>query len=210
MPGAIVRSTLTPTFGWNVRSARYVNNATGRYVKATDVRAALDTALQRSQDEIRYLSRDLQNGRMSIADWQVAVGKEIRNAHRASAALAKGGWAQMTSEDNGAVGKTVKEDLGYLAKFGAQIEAGDVNLDSAGFLARANMYGEAARGTYHDFLTAAMQERGMDECRSILGDAEHCEECIAEADRGWIPIDEAVEIGDRACLTNCKCQMEYR
>lgn len=209
MPGVIVKSKLTPTFGYNVKAGRYVSPQ-GRFVKAEQVRAALDTALQRSQDEIRYLSRDLQAGRLSIAEWQTAVGKEIRNAHRASAALAKGGWAQMTSEDNAKLGPAIKAELGYLARFGQQIEAGDVKLDSAGFLNRAGMYAQAPRATYHAYETAAMSERGMTEVRSILGVAEHCSQCVSEAARGWIAIGEEVPIGARTCLVSCHCRLEYR
>ncbi len=67
-----IRSRLTPTFGYNVNAARYTNLATGRFVPQSQIRAALDTALQRSQAEMLRVSRELVNGNMSVAEWQVA------------------------------------------------------------------------------------------------------------------------------------------
>jgi hypothetical protein len=50
------RSSLTPAYGWNVKSGRYVNLSTGRFVSAGDVRRALDTALDRATIEAQRLS----------------------------------------------------------------------------------------------------------------------------------------------------------
>lgn len=209
MPGSIVKSNLTPTFGYNVRAGRYVG-PTGRFVARTQVRAALDTTLQRSQAEMLRVSRELVNGNMNVAEWQVAMAREMRDAHTASATLAKGGWAQMTPKDYGALGPKMKDQYGYLANFGQQIADGEQAIDGRGFMARVEMYAQAPRGTYHEVYRGVMQDAGMDECRSVLGVAEHCDECVEEADRGRIPIEDAVEIGDRQCLSRCKCQMEYR
>ena len=205
-----IHSRLTPTYGYNVKSGRYTNLATGRYVKAEQVRAGLDTALQRSQNEIMRVSRELQAGNMSVAEWQVAMAREMRDAHTASAALAKGGWAQMTARDWGKLGPAMKDQYGYLANFGQQIVDGEQRLDTLGFLSRANMYAQAARGTYHAFETAAMSERGMTEVKSVLGMAEHCGQCIGEAARDWVPIGEEVPIGERQCLTHCHCSLQFR
>jgi hypothetical protein len=203
------RSSLTPAYGWNVKSGRYVNLSTGRFVSADDVRRALNTALDQATIEAQRLSRDLMNKRISLAEWQIGMAKQIKNAHHASAALAKGGWAQMTAKDNGALGPVVKAQYGYLAAFAEQIATGEQKLDGT-FLRRVALYTQAPRGTYHAIEERGMQAQGKTECRNVLGPADHCDGCLTETAKGWVPIGALVPIGSRLCLSNCRCRLEYR
>jgi len=203
------RSSLTPAYGWNVKSGRYVNLTTGRFISSGEVRRALDTALDRATVEAQHLSRDLMNKRVSLAEWQLGVARQLKNAHHASAALARGGWAQMTAQDQGRLGPRVKEQYHYLANFAAQIESGQQRLDGT-FLRRVTLYTQAPRGTYHDYETRGKQEQGYTECRNELGAADHCEQCVGETARGWVPIGALVPIGQRLCLSNCRCSVIYR
>lgn len=203
------RSSLTPAYGWNVKSGRYVNLTTGRFISSGEVRRALDTALDRATVEAQRLSRDLMNKRVSLAEWQLGVARQLKNAHHASAALARGGWAQMTAQDQGRLGPRVKEQYHYLANFAAQIESGQQRLDGT-FLRRVTLYTQAPRGTYHDYETRGKQEQGYTECRNELGAADHCEQCVGETARGWVPIGALVPIGQRLCLSNCRCSVIYR
>ena len=203
------RSALTPAFLWNEKSQRYVNAVTKRFVARTQVRQALDIALDRSRNEVARLSRELVNGRLSLADWQVQVARELKSMHLASAALAKGGWAQMTQSDFGKVGATCKREYQYLATFAAQVKSGEQRLDGS-LVARANLYAQAPRGTYHAIEERGMQAQGKTEYRNILGPADHCEGCLAETAKGWVLIGELTPIGQRLCLSNCRCGITYR
>lgn len=203
------KSSLTPAYGWRPKSGRYVNLATGRIVAAAEVRRALDVALDRSTSEVQRLSRELVNGRVTLAEWQLGVARQLKNAHHASAALARGGWAQMTAQDQGRLGPRVKEQYHYLANFAAQIESGQQRLDGT-FLRRVTLYTQAPRGTYHDYETRGKQEQGYTECRNELGAADHCEGCLAETARGWVPIGSLIPIGSRQCLSSCRCSLVYR
>lgn len=203
------RSALTPAFTWNERSQRYRNSATGRFVPRSQVRAALDIALDRSRNEVARVSRELVNGRLSLADWQLQVAREIKNMHLAGAALAKGGWAQMTASDFGRVGAICKREYGFLATFAQQIKSGEQRLDGS-LVARANLYAQAPRGTYHAIEERGMMAQGKTECRNELGPADHCEGCLAETAKGWVIIGELTPIGSRQCLANCRCSLSYR
>ncbi len=203
------RSNLTPAFTWHDRSQRYRNASTGRWVSRVQVRQALDITLDRSRNEVARLSRDLVNGRMNLADWQKQVAREVKTMHMASAALAKGGWAQMTPQDTGRVGRVLRDEYGYLAQFAQQVKSGQQKLDGS-LVARANLYAQAPRGTYHAIEQRGMMEQGKTECRNELGPADHCEGCLQETAKGWVPIGGLVPIGHRLCLSNCHCRLEYR
>lgn len=203
------RSSLTPAYEWSPGSQRYVNAATKRFVKREQVRQALDIALDRSRNEVARLSRELVAGRINLADWQKAVAQEVKSMHMASGALAAGGWAQMTPQMTGRIGRIIRDEYAYLANFAAQIKSGQQKLDGS-LVTRANLYAQAPRGTYHAIEQRGMMEQGKTECRNVLGPADHCEGCLTETAKGWVPIGALVPIGDRLCLANCRCSISYR
>ena len=203
------RSSLTPAYEWSPGSQRYVNAVTKRFVKREQVRQALDIALDRSRNEVARLSRELVAGRINLADWQKAVAQEVKSMHMASGALAAGGWAQMTPQMTGRIGRIIRDEYAYLANFAQQIKSGQQRLDGS-LVTRANLYAQAPRGTYHAIEQRGMMEQGKTECRNVLGPADHCEGCLTETAKGWVPIGALVPIGDRLCLANCRCSVSYR
>jgi hypothetical protein len=201
---------LTPQFGWNEQAQRYVRlDGSFRFVAGAEVRATLDVVIERSKERIADVSQRLHAGQISVADWQRAMMMEIKSIHTASAAAAAGGWAQMTPALWGATGRLVRDEYAYLRDFVRQIASGEQRLDGD-FLRRARMYGDAGRGTYHALETRLMRNRGWDEEASVLGVADHCQGCLDEAARGFVPIGSLVPIGDRQCRSNCKCRKKYR
>ena len=208
------RSSLTPAYEWSPGSQRYVNAVTKRFVKREQVRQALDIALDRSRNEVARLSRELVAGRINLADWQKAVAQEVKSMHMASGALAAGGWAQMTPQMTGRIGRIIRDEYAYLANFAQQIKSGQQRLDGS-LVTRANLYAQAPRGTYHAIEQRGMMEQGKTECRNVLGPADHCEganSCIEQTAKGWVSLSGGamVPIGRRLCLANCRCRLEYR
>ena len=208
------RSSLTPAYSWHAGSQRYRNVAKGRWVSRQQVRQALDIALDRSRNEVARLSRELVAGRINLADWQTSVAREVKSMHMASAALAKGGWAQMTPQDTGRAGRIIRDEYAYLANFAQQVKTGQQKLDGS-LVTRANLYAQAPRGTYHAIEQRGMMEQGKTECRNVLGPADHCEganSCIEQTAKGWVSLSGGamVPIGRRLCLANCRCRLEYR
>lgn len=198
-----------PRFGWNERAGRYVDLRTKRFVKGRDVRLALDEALKAAGREMRALSEQLRAGEITLAEWQVGMRDAIRRRHVYSAAIARGGWAQMSQADWGRVGPEVKRELEFLQAFAEQIESGRQPLDGR-FIRRAEMYAEAGRGTYHVIEKRQFVTRGYNEARRVLGAADHCNGCVEQAARGWVPIDDVAQIGSQECRSNCHCDIEYR
>ena len=64
--------------------------------------------------------------------------------------------------------------------------------------------------TYQTERDEAHARAGFDEVRSRLTIAEHCQGCVDEADRGWVPISTIVPIGQRTCKMNDRCFLEFR
>lgn len=201
-------SPLTPDYRYNEAARRYIN-ASGRFVSAGEIRGALDSTILNSRGNIDAICTQLQEGRISLAQWQTAMAQEIKVSHLASASAAKGGWAQMSQSDYGFTGSKIKAQYQYLNNFAKDIASGKQKLNGA-FLRRGRMYNDAARGTYEDMVKREAVKAGNNEERRIRHAKDSCMDCIAADSAGWQPIGTLPRIGDSACRTNCRCTFEYR
>lgn len=194
-------------YRWNEIAGRYIA-PNGRFVSFQQIRDWLDATLDQSEKRVLSLGGQLRSGAITVQEWQVGMRDAIKDIHLASSALAKGGWAQMTQADYGRVGYRLREQYERLQKFADQIEKG-LFLDGR-FMNRIRLYAQSGRTTYHMVQRAEMAIRGMTEERSVLAVADHCRECVSEANRGWVPIGDLVLIGQRECSTNCRCSIEFQ
>lgn len=208
---ALSASDLTPEYRWNpdLKPAGQYIDALGRIVPRSAIRSALDQTIKAAGSEIRALAEALKAGNLTLIEWELAMREQLKLLHLATAALEKGGWAQLTQADFGRVGGILKREYGYLKNFANDIASGKQKLDGS-FTRRADLYNEAARNTYYRFAEDGLRALGFDEERNILGQADHCDGCIEETDKGWVGIGELVPIGERLCNRNCQCSMEYR
>lgn len=202
-------SSLTPDYTWSDASHRYRDLSTGRFVGPDAVRGALDHVIESSKSEMRAVSGRLRSGEIALADWQRGMAQEMKLIHTASAAAARGGWAEMSQSDWGAVGQQTRAQYEFLRNFAGDVATGKQPLDGR-FLRRAEMYGEAARATYAETERRMMRREGEDEERRILGAADHCPDCLAAAALKWQPIGTLPRIGESQCRTRCRCSFDYR
>lgn len=196
-------------FGWNERLGRYIDSS-GKMVSFSAVRDELEHVIDAASDRMAALSLSLQQGNISLAEWQSGMMENIKIAHVASTASANGGWAQMSQSDWGFTGSLIKPQYQYLQNFVEQIADGSQALDGR-LLVRTDMYGDAARGSFEEMRRRYEKlSNGMEEGRRVLGESDHCEDCLDYASEGWMPIDDVPAIGDSVCKVNCHCTIEYR
>jgi len=180
-------------------------------VPPSSIRSILDRTLANARNDARLLCDSLRGGGISLADWQVRMTDIIKAVHMVSAVLARGGYGRMSPDDWVKTQDRIREQIAYLDNFASQIASGQQRLDGT-LCRRMQLYLEAGRGTYHDVERNVMEDRGYDEFRNVLGAAEHCDDCVAMSDLGWVKIDstQMIPIGSRLCNKNCKCTYDYR
>lgn len=182
----------------------------GRILSQATVREALDAYVDASENVTKTLADLLRNQQISLADWQLQMRAHIKDVHLAAAAAQRGGWQNMTQADFGRVGQRIRTQYEYLDNFAKQIADGTQPLDGR-FLIRAQMYTDASIATYDRFETNAFRLAGFDEESNVLEPGVvHCNGCLTEDARGWVPIGALVPIGERTCLTRCRCRKIYR
>lgn len=197
-------------FTWDPTVQQY-RGPNGRFVSRAEIRAALDKALDQERIWTRVLAQDFRLGRITLMQWRQEMRDVIKNVHLFSAALARGGWAQLTQADYGRVGNVVRGEYGYLERFAVGLSNGSIPTDGT-FVDRATMYAEAGRDTYHQVQRVAMSEAGWKFESNKLNPAEHCTgsgSCVEQTERGRVPIGKLIPIGRRRCLRKCRCDLEF-
>ena len=194
-------------FTYDPRSARY-RDARGRFVAPAQVRAWLDVALDNAADRIDALASQLRRGEIDLISWQVRMAREVKNVQLYSAAMAKGGWAQLSNADLGRVGQAVRAQLEYLNNFANEIRSGRQRLNGT-INSRAELYVHAGRGLYERTRRAELVLRGYDRERSLRHSGDSCAGCIEAEALGWQPIGVIVPIGARQCLSRCRCTFQF-
>ncbi len=187
-------------------SGRY-RDERGRFVASSTVRRELDRYLD-TADPAKALAEALRGRQLSVADWEVAMRRHVKNVNLNAIALERGGWANMTPADYGRVGQIVREQYGYLRGFAGDIASGKQRLDGT-LGVRARLYSQAARTSLYKSKAANMSG-GVTHQRSIRSARDSCKQCI-ELDRKVFRIDDTSFPlpGQRICRANCQCHLEY-
>ena len=188
-------------------SGRYRDVTTGRFVPGAQVRRELDRYLD-AADPAKALAEALRGRQLSVADWEVAMRRHVKNTHLNAIALERGGWANVTPADYGRVGQIVREQYGYLRGFANDIASGKQRLDGT-LGVRAKLYTQAGRESFyrskHANLTTAVDMVG-----SVRSARDSCSECIS-LDGKWFRVgDPAYKLpGQRICMKSCRCYERY-
>ena len=196
-------------FEWNAEKRRYYYES-GRAVPLRTLEGWIDTAGQNAEQRIENITRELIDKKINITEWALQFKQELRNGHNAMAMIANGGREQMTPQAWGKAGAVIKNQFKFLDNFTRQIENGDIAITDT-IIARARMYGSALYPSY----VSAVKEReilaGATEERSVLTPADGwCNGCLEQAALGWVSMGELIPLGDRQCLTLCRCGYETR
>lgn len=193
---------------WDKARRRYLDPR-GRAVTDAEMHDLIDQITMRAGDEIEALSQDLIAGRISSADWQIAMLDQIKQGNRAMALLAFGGAALMGASQWGQIGALIREQNSYFQRFAAGVDAGEVTL-GAELIARARLYASALYGVYAQMVRRREQAAGAVLARRVLdAGAEHCEDCPAWASEEFQPIEDVPPIGTSQCMVRCRCHIEY-
>jgi len=195
---------------WDASIARYRDRHTGRLVPERTARAQAEDLNQRFyRANMDRQTERLINGDINLQTWQDRMRREIKDAHITNMVVGRGGRQQVEFSDWGRVGQRLQMQYRFLDTFAQEIQQG--NMTEAQIRARAVMYATAPRTAYFDGMTAAGQAAGHTEERRILNPAEHCDDCIGYAARGWVPVGTLPKPGQGSvCLSNCKCEYETR
>lgn len=147
--------------------------------------------------------------RLDTAAWYEAMTRTIVRGHIQATIVGKGGILQTRISDWRRVAGQIQQELTYLRQFAQDIAAG--KLSAAQIAARSALYSNHTQVSFWSARDAGQKQRGFTQERRVLGQAEHCVDCVGYAAQGWVPIGTLPSPGDGSvCRGNCQCTKEYR
>jgi hypothetical protein len=207
---------VTP-YTWNPTAKRFIAPS-GQFVSLEEVRAGLDSAIAQAALKNKILVDDLVRGTISVFEFERLMQVAIKDTQLYAAAVAAGGYSAISGEQLVFLTQRVSEQFAYLAEWVHRVgeKEGDVNEEvefeetEKAMAARAAMYAQSARRTFEAMWKSQQVDAGKTEERNVLGNAEHCAQCVDMSAIGWVLIGTLIPIGERTCLSNCKCRILYR
>lgn len=196
-------------FTFSPSTGRYRVADSGRLVSESAVRAEIDRLADAASGRLAVLTERLRAGDVTLADWQSQALGVIKQGHVAAGMIAQGGKAQMTPSAFGFLGHQIRGEYGHLRDLANGIADGSVPLDGR-LVARAGMYGQAARTTYETVRARHAAGRGFTEEKNTLHASESCTQCSDLSRQDWVPLGTLPPIGSRTCLTRCRCTISRR
>lgn len=110
----------------------------------------------------------------------------------------------MTEAEQTLMREAVAQQIKYLDRFARDFRTGAAGLS----VHRAGSYAIAAQATFWGMWLIRHPSRQVR--RIVNSRRENCDECVREARRGWVKIDEVKHWGSLQCLFHCGCQFETR
>jgi hypothetical protein len=172
-------------------------------------RVLIERMIIRQERILRDLGEQLQDGVLTLAQWERQAQAQLGPLYLAATAATVGGFALLTLGAIQAYRTQVAQQFTYLRAFRQQIAAG-AQLLNGSLLSRLTLYARAAYSVAQQVYRTMQQAMAKTQERRVLGIADHCPECPGLAARGWQPIGTLPVIGDTVCKVNCRCRFEYR
>lgn len=158
----------------------------------------------------------LRDGRISLAELQVLVERDMALTTLVGAAVAAGGPMHLSPAHYATAGAMLLPEATKWTAYVKGIAAGASALDGTVANAIRGVLTVAAL-TFHPFRTVEMEKMGFNEYRNRLNDGlRHCRahdgrpSCAAVTDKGWRRIGTLTRQGGRGCYDHCGCWWEYR
>jgi hypothetical protein len=190
------------------RSGRY-RDAKGRFLSKEAVGKIVDGRIGKLETQLKQFTRMLGDGSITLDQWQGSVRESLKAAHIQAATIGYGGRSGMGSAEYGRIGQRLRGEYAYLQGFVRDLIDGRISAPMA--VARIGLYAQSVRGSYWQGTEMKEQQRGFSLMRRILDDqAVHCQDCLAYAARGIVPIGSVPMPGIRCeCGARCKCSVRY-
>lgn len=207
-------------FLWDAANHLFRHGKTMQAVSAKAIRSVVSQLAKTATDAVRTVTGLMQKGLITVKTWQERLAKKVKAVHLAAGAAGSGGFKGMLPKVAHTIADTVKKWFGKISGFGKRLERAEASGVEAHHIVpdllkraplAATSYTGAGLETHEKAKREGAKASGYDEERSILQfEADHCEQCVTEAKKGWKKLGEILPVGRRSCRQNCRCVMEYR
>lgn len=203
---------ILPGYIWHKDLNRYRDMSSGRFVSRQSINEILTAQTSEAEARLGAIATAYYEGRISPASFAEQLRTETRRNALQNMALAKGGFDQLTQADYGRAGQALRGQ--YAQIVGTAIDVTIAAVTIGQLLNRMAGYAGEARRLYYVTLQETMHSSSADMvtiARRVLGDAQHCADCLMYYERGWQLLTDAVPPSVACqCTTHCRCSLLIR
>jgi hypothetical protein len=203
-------------FNWRQRAAKFWNKTVGRVVPRLRVGQEAERIV--SLSPVGEWANSVLTGELPIDAWQTTMRQEIKTRYIQRYLAGRGGVGPMTQVDYGSIGGMLADQYRYLDGFARDIAEG--KLSEAQIARRSEMYFNSSREAYERGQKRANEIAGLNEVLWVNMPGEICPDCQDLARLGWQKAEPwPFKVGGQfaypgsgatACLTNCRCLIDWR
>ena len=194
---------------YGTNDGEYIWNSNGRIVDPKKIQKELNELTVNYYKNIDRLSDQLENGRITIAQWQARMRTEILDLHRTQYIIGRGGRAQMTFRDWGRLGADLRH-MHYPALDQFALDIANGNRSAAQIHSQARLYANSSNKQFWRGRTEAKLAAGFTAERRLLQPGESCDDCKMYDAMGWVAIGSTPDPGEETqCQSNCNCIKIY-
>lgn len=211
--------------GWNKKAGRYqarrdmpeLGLKKGAFVKNTRVVSALEKYRDITQKDMKQAAQDLKEKKIGFREFERGMRRLIRENERAAAMIGAGGAQRFNKNKNfeRELEQNIRVQFEYLSKYVADMRDKGRDNMTARDINRAGMYSLTSHKTMYQMMRSALQndadDMGMKLCeKRVLGDAEHCPDCVGYASACWQEAGVLPEPTENSqCGANCRCNKRF-
>jgi len=167
---------------------------------------------QKVSSELEYLTNFERETRASMRAVRAIADKIAREYPDAQAALRQSLSRALLTVAPGEAEAVAKRAAVEVLNRDVVVTVGNQASDLIGgqIINRSEMYPDAAWATFENNVMAREFDEGVRLGRRICAEDEaSCDECVAAASEGFVPLDQLDEIGSLQCMNNCRCEFEF-
>jgi hypothetical protein len=196
-----------PDYSYDPNLRKYRNIKTGRFLSQQQIKGLIARRIASANTELQMIGDRLLSGKISLQDWQLQTAGILKIIHSQTFLLGVGGQKNIAFDDYLILARKLKEQYKYFRNFAIACKQGISPLQ---FRNRLGQYLKATKGTYYLGFREAARRSGATHGYRILGDTEHCKECLQYASLGNTPIDEIVLPTEKcSCMIECQCNVVF-
>lgn len=206
--GAILSSRMDAQWSYDRKTGRF-RDEKGRFLSEKSVQSLVDGRIDKLDRQLRQFTRMLADGAITLDQWQGSVREAIKAAHLQAAIIGHGGRSGMGAAEYGRIGQRLRQEYAYLQGFALDLL--EQRSSPAMALARISLYAQSVRGSFWEGASIRKEQQGFGLMQRVLDPtAQHCNDCVAYASRGIVPIGSVPLPGQRcACRARCRCSVRY-
>jgi hypothetical protein len=183
----------------------------GQSIPSGFIRVAVMRVSRQVRDEVGALAEKMITGQIGRQEWYDLTQSRLKYLYRTVHVAGSGGYDNYGDEQEAEFVRQFSPQFHFLRQFVEETNTGEDPI-SRKIVSRIKLYANAGNPLYQDTLWRVAAKSGMLSAKRVLGETEnHCHEtasrpgCVELANKGWVPIDQIVPIGNAACWDNCLC-----